>query len=52
MSTGPLGQGLANAVGMAIAERHMAATFNKEDFDIVDNYTYVICGDGCLQVGD
>ncbi|CAM9364523.1 unnamed protein product [Ascophyllum nodosum] len=51
VSTGPLGQGISNAVGMAIAERHLAATFNKPDFEIVDNYTFVICGDGCLQEG-
>lgn len=51
VSTGPLGQGLSNAVGMAIAERQLAATFNVEGYNIVDNYTYVICGDGCLQEG-
>eukprot|EP00903_Cladosiphon_okamuranus_P006639 g6483.t1 len=51
VSTGPLGQGISNAVGMAIAERHLAATFNKPDSKIVDNFTYVICGDGCLQEG-
>lgn len=51
VSTGPLGQGISNAVGMAIAERHLAATFNKPDCKIVDNFTYVICGDGCLQEG-
>eukprot|EP00611_Tribonema_gayanum_P006304 TRINITY_DN15602_c0_g1_i1.p1 TRINITY_DN15602_c0_g1~~TRINITY_DN15602_c0_g1_i1.p1 ORF type:complete len:727 (-),score=300.30 TRINITY_DN15602_c0_g1_i1:176-2179(-) len=51
VSTGPLGQGLSNAVGLAIAEKHMAATYNKEGFDLVDNYTYVLCGDGCLQEG-
>jgi transketolase len=51
VSTGPLGQGISNAVGIAMAERHMAALFNKPGFDIVDNYTYVICGDGCLQEG-
>jgi transketolase len=49
--TGPLGQGISNAVGLAIAERHMAATFNTDDHKIFDNYTYVICGDGCLQEG-
>lgn len=51
VSTGPLGQGISNAVGMAIAERHLATTFNKPDCKIVDNFTYVICGDGCLQEG-
>eukprot|EP00457_Paulinella_chromatophora_P002280 gb/GEZN01002284.1/.p1 GENE.gb/GEZN01002284.1/~~gb/GEZN01002284.1/.p1 ORF type:complete len:682 (+),score=109.28 gb/GEZN01002284.1/:31-2076(+) len=51
VSTGPLGQGLSNAVGMAIAERHLAVTFNRPGYDIVDNYTYVFCGDGCLQEG-
>jgi len=51
VSTGPLGQGISNAVGMAMAERHLAATFNKEGFNVVDHYTYVICGDGCLQEG-
>ena len=49
--TGPLGQGITNAVGLAIAERHMAATFNTSDHKIFDNFTYVICGDGCLQEG-
>mmetsp|Transcript_35771 Transcript_35771/g.83222 ORF Transcript_35771/g.83222 Transcript_35771/m.83222 type:complete len:690 (-) Transcript_35771:183-2252(-) len=49
--TGPLGQGISNAVGMAMGERHLAATFNRPGFDIFDNYTYVICGDGCLQEG-
>lgn len=51
VSTGPLGQGISNAVGLAIAERHLAATFNRPDCEIVDNFTYVICGDGCLQEG-
>jgi transketolase len=51
VSTGPLGQGLSNAVGMAIAEANLAATFNKDGHDIVNHYTYVICGDGCLQEG-
>ena len=50
-TTGPLGQGIANAVGMAIAEAHLAATFNRENFNIVDHYTYALCGDGCLQEG-
>jgi transketolase len=51
VSTGPLGQGISNAVGLAIAERHMAATFNKDGFKVIDHFTYVICGDGCLQEG-
>ena len=51
VSTGPLGQGISNAVGLAIAERHMASIFNKPDFPIIDNHTIVICGDGCLQEG-
>jgi transketolase len=51
VSTGPLGQGISNAVGLAMAERHLAATFNRDDFDVVDHFTYVICGDGCLQEG-
>ncbi len=50
-STGPLGQGIANAVGMAIAENYLAEKFNKEGFPIVDHYTYAICGDGCMQEG-
>jgi transketolase len=51
VSTGPLGQGISNAVGFALAERHYAATFNTDDHKIFDHHTYVICGDGCLQEG-
>ena len=51
MTTGPLGQGLSSAVGMAIAESHLASVFNTEDYDVVDHYTYVLCGDGCLMEG-
>ncbi len=50
-STGPLGQGIANAVGMAIAEDYLATKFNKEGFPIVDHYTIALCGDGCMQEG-
>ncbi|MFF0827814.1 transketolase [Brevibacillus sp. NPDC003359] len=50
-TTGPLGQGIAMAVGMAMAEKHMAAVYNRNNFDIVDHYTYVICGDGDLMEG-
>jgi transketolase len=50
-TTGPLGQGLSNAVGMAIAERRLAAEFNRPGHDVVDHWTYVICSDGDLQEG-
>mmetsp|Transcript_11593 Transcript_11593/g.12912 ORF Transcript_11593/g.12912 Transcript_11593/m.12912 type:complete len:706 (-) Transcript_11593:133-2250(-) len=51
VSTGPLGQGISNAVGFAMAERHFASTFNTPDYNVFDHFTYVICGDGCLQEG-
>ncbi|WP_071131587.1 transketolase [Enterococcus timonensis] len=50
-TTGPLGQGIAMAVGMAMSEAHLAATYNKEDGKIVDHYTYALCGDGDLMEG-
>ncbi|XP_023772998.1 transketolase, chloroplastic [Lactuca sativa] len=51
VTTGPLGQGIANAVGLAVAEKHLAARFNKPDAKIVDHYTYCILGDGCQMEG-
>jgi transketolase len=51
VTTGPLGQGIANGVGLAMAEAHLAAKFNKPDAQIVDHYTYVILGDGCNMEG-
>ncbi|MDD3058577.1 MAG: transketolase [Sphaerochaeta sp.] len=50
-TTGPLGQGIANAVGMALAEKNLAAQFNKEGFPVVNHYTYTFLGDGCLMEG-
>lgn len=51
VTTGPLGQGISNAVGLAMAQAHTAAVFNKPGFDLVDNYTYCFLGDGCLMEG-
>ena len=50
-TTGPLGAGAAMAVGMAMAERHLAGIFNKENYEIIDNYTYALLGDGCMMEG-
>ena len=51
VTTGPLGQGIGQAVGLAIAEKHMQALYNKDDLKIIDHYTYVLCGDGDLMEG-
>ena len=51
ITTGPLGQGICNAVGMAIAEAYLAEKFNRSSYNIVDHYSYAICGDGCLMEG-
>ncbi|WP_139491428.1 transketolase [Brevibacillus dissolubilis] len=50
-TTGPLGQGISTAVGMAMAERHLAATYNKDNFELINHFTYVICGDGDFMEG-
>ena len=50
-TTGPLGQGFATGVGMALAEAHLAAKFNRLGYDIVDHYTYILSGDGCMMEG-
>ena len=50
-TTGPLGQGIATALGMTMAEKHLSAEFNKEGYPIVDHYTYALVGDGCLMEG-
>jgi transketolase len=51
VSTGPLGQGISNAVGLAMGQAHLAATFNKPGLSLFDNFTFCILGDGCLQEG-
>lgn len=51
VTTGPLGQGIAQAVGLAVAEKHLGGLYNKEDIEIIDHYTYALCGDGDLMEG-
>ena len=51
VTTGPLGQGVANAVGLAMAEKHLSKIYNKKDYDVIDHYTYALCGDGDLMEG-
>ena len=50
-TTGPLGQGLGNAVGMALAEKNLVETFNKDGMNLIDHFTYTFLGDGCLMEG-
>lgn len=51
VTTGPLGQGFANAVGLAMAQQHTAAVFNKPGYELINNYTYCFFGDGCAMEG-
>jgi len=51
VTTGPLGQGFGNAVGLAVAQAHTAGVFNKPGYDIINNYTYCFFGDGCAMEG-